>query len=270
MAPGMTDTTADELGSAIDVARADFIRLCRRADPTAPVLDGHWNVLEMTAHVATVSRRYVGVAEGSGYRRAESPRDVDRINDDEVAANHDRSLEELLQQLEADAPTVRSLVEAMEASGRRVLFHGGASVDAIGAAASWLGELRIHGWDIAQAGGERWPLPERDMLMVLSGIQQLAPGYLDPARAAGRNLMVEARIPTARPWVTHVHDGVVESRPRRRGDRPHAVLRVPASVFALSFYRRIGPLPAAWAGLRIVGGSRPWRAVSLLSMFERP
>lgn len=266
----MTDTDLHEVDTAIEVARREFIDLCQKADPAARVLDGQWTVHDMAAHVATVSQRYVSVAERGEYRRAESPRDVDRINAEEVEAVRHRPLRELLTQLDADSTVIRASAERLAASGRRVPFHGGASIDALAGATNWLGELRIHGRDIAQAVGAPWSLPERDMLLVLNGLQQIVPGYLDPVRAAGRDVMVELRVPSARRWIIHVHDGVAETRPRAPGDRPHAVLRAPAAVLALCLYQRIGQLDAARRGMVIVGGTRPWRALSLPALFQQP
>ena len=67
-----------------------------------------------------------------------------------------------------------------------------------------------------------------------------------------------------------VHDGAVEMRERRPGDRVDAVLRVPASTLTQLLYQRIGPFTAVRRGLRIVGGRRPWLALELMSYFDRP
>jgi hypothetical protein len=81
---------------------------------------------------------------------------------------------------------------------------------------------------------------------------------------------VEFQLPAARPYLIHIHGGTAEFRQRRPDDRPDAVLRAPASTFALMLYQRIGPLTAGRQGLLIVGGRRPWRALRLQSYFERP
>lgn len=270
MAAGMTDTSPGEVAGAVDRARRDFAELCSRADPATPVLDGHWTVHQVAAHLASVSQRYVDIAEHGRYRRGATPRDVDRINDEEAAEFAGWPLPDLLDKLEADAPTLRRLGEQMVAAGGRAPFHGGAAVDGIAGMTNWLGELRIHGHDVAAASGQPWPLPERDLLLVLTGLQQIVPAYLDPARAAGRDVMVELRVPTARPWVVHVHDDAVESRERCPTDRPHGVIRARASVLTLMLYQRIGLVGAARRGLVVAGGTRPWRVLALPTLFQRP
>jgi hypothetical protein len=49
-----------------------------------------------------------------------------------------------------------------------------------------------------------------------------------------------------------------------------AVLRTPAATQLLTMYGRIGVGTATRRGMRVIGGRRPWRALRLPSMFERP
>ena len=60
-----------------------------------------------------------------------------------------------------------------------------------------------------------------------------------------------------------------EMRERRVTDRPDAVLRASAATLTQLLYHRIGPLTATRRGLRIVGGRRPWVALTLMSHFEQ-
>lgn len=266
----MADLELEEILRRIDIAHADFLRLIRAADLTAPVLDGTWTVRETLAHVVSVSKRYVSIATTGTYQRAETPRDVDALNDTELRAFAGATAEDLRSELTEDLVVIKDLLRTWNAAGTETLFHGGAYVDSLTGATNWLGELRIHGSDIAQAVRQPWDLPERDMLMIFTGGQRIAPGYLHVDRAAGVDLMVEMRVRGARRWIMHVHDGACESRPWHPGDRPHSIFAAPATAMTLMFYQRIGVLGGARRGALIVGGSRPWRGAGLVRLFEKP
>lgn len=149
-------------------------------------------------------------------------------------------------------------------------FHCGLLGDGISSQTNWLGELLVHGGDVARAVTAPWELPERDMLLVLRGLMQFGSGsaYLRAGLSPHTDICAAIDVPEARPYVIHVHAGTAEFRVRRPDDRPDAVLRAPASTLALLLYQRIGPLTAARKGLRTVGGRRPWRALKLQSCFE--
>ncbi|GAB3863777.1 hypothetical protein GCM10028801_31980 [Nocardioides maradonensis] len=265
----MTDTDIDELDAAIASARRDFVALARSADPEARVSDA-WSVRDVVAHVLTVAQRYTSLAATGAYERAASPRDLDRINNAEIAALADLAYTEILTRLEDSATEISDFLRRATGQGRIFPFHAGELIDATAGAANWIGELRIHGHDIAKAVGAPWTIPERDALLILAGIQQIIPGYVHQQRSAGKDVMVEIRLSGARPWITHVVDRCAVSRPRAADDRPHAVITAPASTLLLSLYGRYGNLAAARRGLRVVGGRRPWRALSFPRLFEQP
>src|SRR5258708_25518164 len=134
---------------------------------------------------------------------------------------------------------------------------------------NWLFDLVLHGEDIARAVGGPWKISERDMSLLLREVAELAPTYVKADISPATDICVALQVPDARPYVMHVHDGTLEIRPRRYGDRPDAVLKAPASTMVRLFLHRIGPFTAARQGLRIVGGRRPWKAMQLQSCIER-
>lgn len=266
----LVDTTRDELRERIELARRRFDQLVRSTDPLARPPDSLWTVQQVATHVLTVGHRYRELANGRQYRRAAVPHEVALINQAELEEAL-APVGELADQLWALAPELDRYFDALSDDRPTVPFHAGAVVDGITAQTNWLGELLMHGYDIAQAVNARWELPERDMLLVSRGMVQIGSGY--PLRAGvkpGTDLRVVFELPGARPYLAHIQGGTAEFRTRRPEDRPDAVLRARASTFALMLYQRIGPLKAARHGLRIVGGRRPWRAIKLQSFFEQP
>ena len=175
---------------------------------------------------------------------------------------------ELLEDLEALEPVMDAYFDDLS-DDHVAEFHCGAVVSGIIAQVNWLFDLLLHGEDIARAVGAPWEIRERDMLLLLREAVEVAPAYVKAGISPATDICVAVQIPDARPYVMHVHDGILEIRPRGLGDRPDAVIKSSASTMVRLFLHRIGPFTAARQGLRIVGGRRPWKAMQLQSCIER-
>lgn len=263
---GLVDTTRTEIRDRIDLARNRFDRLVRSADALARVPGSRWNVQEVAAHVLTVANRYYEVAQGGMYHPAEAPDGVAALNQAELEAAL-APVPEVADRLRALAADIDSYFDTLSDDRPTIPFHGGGFIGGITAQTNWLGELLLHGEDIARAVKAPWDLDERDMLLVTRGLMQIAPIFLRSETPLSTDVSVALQVRGARPYLMHIHHGRAESRERRLDDRPDAVLRTPASTFAQLLYQRIGPLTATRRGLRIVGGRRPWRALKLQSYF---
>jgi uncharacterized protein (TIGR03083 family) len=262
----LVDTTRDELRERIAQALQRFDRLARSADPLAPPPRSNWTVQQVVSHVLTIACRYLQYVEG-GYRLAAHPREVSVLNQTELDAAM-APIPQLVDELQTVAPQLNELFDKVADEARVLAFHCGAVVDGITWQTNWLGELLMHGQDIARAVKAPWMLAERDMLLIARGLMQIAPAYVRPEILPDTGICVAVLIPQAHPYLIHIHDGVAEVRGRRPNDRPDAVLRLPASTMTQMLYQRIGPVAAALKGLRVVGGRRPWLALKLQSCFE--
>jgi hypothetical protein len=263
----LVDTDRDELRHRIGEMRDRFHWLARSADPHArrPGLD--WTVQQVVAHMLSVAHRYQILAEGMDFHRASHPRELDQINQDELGAVM-APVPDLVDQLEALAPVMDEFFDTLS-DDYSCEFHCGVMVSGTMAQTNWLGELVLHGDDIARSIGVPWEIRERDMLLLLRGMMEAVSAYVRDDVSRATDICVALQIPEARPYVIHVHNGIAEWRARRSADRPDAVLRSPAATMVQTLLQRIGPVTAARRGLRIVGGRRPWRAMKLQSCFER-
>jgi uncharacterized protein (TIGR03083 family) len=262
----LVDTTHPEVRERTSQALLRFDRLASDADPYARPPHSEWTVQQVVSHVLTLARRYLQYAEGE-YRLASHPHEVSLLNRTELEAAM-APIPELIDGLRAVAPRLNQLFDEVADEGRVLGFHCGALVDGITWQTNWLGELLLHGQDIARAVKAPWVIAERDMLLIARGLMQIGPAYVRASLAPGTDISVAILIPEAHPYLIHIHDGVGEIRARRANDRPDAVLRLPASVLTQLLYQRIGAFTAARRGLRVVGGRRPWLAIKLQSYFE--
>jgi mycothiol maleylpyruvate isomerase-like protein len=264
----LTETTRDELRERIGLAQDRFDRLVRTADPQARPPGSAWTVQQVLAHVLTVAHRYQQYGRGLEFRRAVNFAEMHEINQAELKAVM-APVPELADQLRAVEAEMEALFDRLPLNDRpEIPFHGGILVSDITGITNWLGELLIHGLDIARAVKVPWELPERDMLLVLRGMMQITPAALRAGVPHDTDICVAITLPEARPYLIHVHHGIAETRELRPGDRPDAVLRLPASTLQQMLYGRMGPIAAVRNGLRIVGGRRPWKALKLQSCFE--
>lgn len=264
----LVDTSRDELRERIAVARERFDRLVRTADPLTRPPGHDWTVQQIVAHVLTVGHRYQQFAHGREYRHAANARGIGALNETELEAAM-APVPELADQLQALAPEMDAFFDANTDDRPTIPFHAVDFMSGTTAQTNWLGELLLHGQDVARAIRTPWQLPERDMLLVLRGAAEMVPVYLRPGVSGDTDVCVAFQLPEARPYLIHIHDGTAKMRERRPEDRPDAVLRLPASTMTQLLYQRIGQLSAVRRGLRLIGGRRPWVALRLMSYFER-
>jgi hypothetical protein len=218
--------------------------------------------------VLSIAQRYTAGAKGRPYRKIDSTAEVGEYNQVELDAVM-APAPVLIDQIRTAAAELATACDALTAE-TVIPFHTFTSVSGTAWQTYWLGELLMHGEDIALAAGLPWKIGERDMLIVVRGLMEIGPAYVRADLSPTTDVCVAFTLTGARPYLIHIHDGIAEFRARRPEDRPDAVLRGPASAMAQMFYARIGVFSAARRGLLVVGGRRPWKALKLMTYFESP
>jgi uncharacterized protein (TIGR03083 family) len=258
----------DRVLPAIDRLADRFTALVTAApDPAAPIPGSDWTVREATAHVVTVTRRFSDRPEGRGIWVAD-PRELGALNDAQIEALGEADLEDLAAGLRRELAALAAQVRGYGDAPPSFTFHGGEEVAADVALGILLGELVVHGWDVARATGRPWPIEGGDVELILQGVEPILPGWVDRDAARGLNATFEVRLRGGRTHLWSFRDGRLEVAPA--GRRPDVRISADPAALLLVFYRRQSQWPQIARGRLLAWGRRPWLALTLAGRFHQP
>lgn len=230
-----------------------------RQVPTTPA----WTVTDVVGHVATEAGRYLSLSRGQGTWPSRVA-DLPAFNDHQVRDLPSRDLGELSEVLLRDTDRLLEAVTNGEAS--TMMFDGDQEIRADLALRTLLGELVIHGHDIATALGRAWPIDPGHVPLVLAGLHQVLPGWVDPDRDAGHTATYELRLRGHEHHIYRFADGFLEINP---ADVTHVDVHISADPVTqlLLNYGRIGQFRPSLTGKVTAWGRRPWLATGLRNLF---
>ena len=268
----MPTTTPDRIATltAIDHVAGRLIAMVTAADDTAVRVPAtpHWTVREAFAHVATVAPRYVQGARAEG-EWVEHVDDLADLNARQLATFPAIDVDAVAERLRSSLAELAPLITSFGDQQPAFTFHGGQKVRADVALGILLGELVVHGHDIAEALQRPWPIDPAHVELIMLGLTPVLPGWLDRRRAGDHTARYEVRL---RGQGVH---RFAFSRGRLSMDppgpfRPDVVISARPATFLLVVYKRASQWPAVLTGRLAAYGRRPWLAATFASRFHRP
>lgn len=272
----MTSTPIDSqtANQGLRQAAVRFAGLLRAVrQPAAAVPGLAWTASETAAHTVAEFRDYAAFA--SDERDPGPP-----LGPGEIAARRNASANaaQLARFTERELPRLADMIvpaaeEFLAAAARhspsdRIPTSNGLSMTVPTMTAALLGELLIHGLDIARAAGLPWQISRAEALPVIAGVIAMVPDYLDRQRAADVRARYELRFRGGpRYQVTIDHGRATVAAP---GSRPDCWISADPAAFLLVGYGRAGQWSQILRGKLVAGGRRPWLGLAFGQLITGP
>lgn len=254
----------DAMCEALTDSGARLSAMMRQVKDPSPRAVGTWSIGE-TAHHAV---------DGPDYFLAAVRREAGVVGLDDIAADNARRL------AEDPERNPRVLADRFD-DGIRVLvtyartMHGDPLVETFTDVkvplscllAIELGEVLVHGFDIARAAGLAWRIEPAHALLANDGSMPVLPFVLDKERAAGVRMRLELRIRGMARQVLTVSDGVLRVQ-ASSGQPVDCRMSVDPVVYLLLIWNRISPWRPVLRGQLAVWGRRPWLMNTLQSLLK--
>lgn len=237
--------------NAVVDATADVADLLRGVpDPTAAVPRLTWNVAEVGAHIVTTIRGYLSFARGEPSTLGDQS--MADANEERLRAYTSRDPALVANDIARDSEQFLSMIEADDS----LMTLNGEKIDRSTAAAVLLGELRIHGLDIARAFRRHWKITREEALMISYAALAVAHKFVTDKRLRA---VYEVRYRGGETASMTFHDGDLTVG---RGRVAKADCRISVDPVAglLLAYGRVSQWPAGLTGRVIVWGRKPWLA----------
>ena len=247
----------------------EVVRAIQRPDERAHGLE--WTVGEVAAHVLQVFRYDLDNMRGTG-----EPYPV--IDGDFINSGTAHGRRQLEREPERDPGKLASLIDDVvaefleDAAGRDaaqpVQISSEATVTLATLIGILLGEVILHGYDIAQTLGRRLDIdPEAARQAVYSTARTLALA-VNEETTRDIDVRLETRVRGGKRYVVHVERGNAYTEPV--GGKVDIVMSVDPTAYLLVGYGRQSPWPQVFKGKMLAWGRRPSLAAKLPEFFRNP
>jgi uncharacterized protein (TIGR03083 family) len=242
----------------------EFGELVRTApDPDQPVRGSDWTVREVATHVTVIAESYAEYLGGDATPVLDL-HDLAATNAAALRNVGERHIGSLAGRIEA---AVERFVElaAGHADDDTMQLHGYPTP--VGAARGvLLGELVVHGQDVARTLGSPWQVAREDATVILQGTSRIAANFVDPERSRS-DAAFEIRLRGGPSFVLRFAKGRMEPEDGRARDADCRISADPVALLQV-LYALQSQWPAILRGQLVAFGRRPWLALGLAKRFS--
>lgn len=242
-------------------ARAGEIGDLLRAAPSGatPVAGLEWSVGELGAHLVSVPRRYVRmISEPTPF-----PEQLSALNEAEILAVGTTDPQDLAGLLRSETAV---LLDVLGDDGDGSVPFFGMQHTAAGVGGIMLGELLLHGLDLARSLGRPWVVRPDQAIAVTRGLAPVLPHSVDHDVAAHATGTYHLRLRGGDDWTFLVRDGQVTAE-QRRPARADVHVSADPVAFLLVGYEREPRWKALLRGRMVGWGRKPWLATRFSRLF---
>jgi uncharacterized protein (TIGR03083 family) len=243
------------LCDALQAASARAAESMRLVTDPRPTAIGVWSIGETANHLSGSAGYFLAAARELA--EPERLEEADAAHARALAADPERDPRILADRLERNEQALIAWARAVEGDPPVQPFAG-VVLPLSGLLGIELGEVLVHGFDMARAAGLPWRIDPQHALLVHRAYGLLLPHLVDAERAAGLRLRLELRIRGAQPQVIVIENGDLRVEPEC-GQRADCHLSVDPVTYLLLTWNRIGPLRPLLQGRLLLWGRRPWR-----------
>ena len=244
-----------------------FSNLLRTSpDGTRKVPHLTWTVGETGAHVLVSTRLYPDMLAGVSTGWA-SLRDGDAENARLLAEIPEREPREIADAMDIAAPTLREAFAGY--SEDLATWHAGLRIPPAAMVGMLVGDMLVHGWDIATAIEGTWIIDPPDACLSFAAVMPVIAQFVDDRAAKGFSATYGIQFRRGPAFTLAFADGsltATEGRPSRADCR----MSVDPVAYLLTSYGRIPVWRPAVRGQLVTYGRRPWIGPRLSSVLVSP
>jgi uncharacterized protein (TIGR03083 family) len=269
--PGADPSTMVATLRAVVTERLGLVAEVSRAtpDPARPVpATPAWTVEGVVAHLITSVDRYAAGPTGQ-MARVSDPAELPALNERLLRAAEGPPLTHLLAELRARTDALLDQVDGYGDAQPSYLFNGDRTVRADQALGILVGELVVHGGDIAAVADRPWPVSARDAELVLYGLEPVLPGFVHPERGGSHSARYDIRMRGGRRYAWEFRNGELDCDADPGGRFDCHISAEPSALLGV-MYRRRTPGRVALTGRVTAWGRRPWLGLALAERFHPP